>query len=75
MKEVRARRGQSLLDIAMQHCGDAAMWHEVAKANGLEDTWVAEGGEKLEVPAGVMPGVVQMLEREGVVPCTGMDIE
>lgn len=63
-----------MLDIAMQHCGDAAMWHEVAKANGLDDTWVAEGGEKLEVPAGAMPGVVQMLEREGVVPCTGMDI-
>lgn len=69
--EIRAKRGQSMLDIAMQYCGDAGRWHEVAKLNGKDDTWEADGGEMLEVPEAEAGGYAAMLAREGVEPCTG----
>lgn len=70
MREVTAVAGQSVMDIAMQHCGDVGLWHEVAVVNGMEDTWVAEGGEVVLVPAG-SKGVVKRLAREKVKPNTG----
>lgn len=71
MKTIEAKAGQSLLDIAMMHCGDAGEWHRVAVMNGKEDTWVAAGGEKLLLPEAESDGYVARLAREGVEPCTG----
>lgn len=71
MGTIVAKKGQSLMDIAMEHCGDAGLWHQVGKDNGKADTWVADGGEVLEVSATDGAGTVAMLEREGVKPCTG----
>lgn len=72
MRAVTAKAGQSLLDVAMQHCCDAGQWHRVAAMNALEDTWVAEGGERLWVPT-VGEEQVERMALEGVEPCTGKD--
>lgn len=73
MKTIEAKAGQSLLDIAMQYCGDAGCWHAVAKANGVADDWVATGGERIEVDEAEAAGYAALLKREGVEPSTGLD--
>lgn len=70
MKKVTTRKGQTVMDVALQHCADGSLWHEVAQRNGLEATWTAAGGEELMVPDGDAK-TLQKVEKENVVPCTG----
>lgn len=67
-----ARRGQSLIDLALQHSGSADFGEAVAKMNGLSADYVCVGGETLTVPDGV-EAERRRLEAAGVVPLTGLD--
>lgn len=67
-----ARRGQSLIDLALQHSGSADLGETVAKMNGLPADYVCVGGEMLSVPDGVEADR-RRLEAAGVVPLTGLD--
>lgn len=67
-----ARRGQSLIDLALQHSGSADLGETVAKMNGLSADYVCVGGETLSVPDGVEADR-RRLEAAGVVPLTGLD--
>jgi len=72
MRTVTARRGQSLIDLALQHSGSADLGETVAKMNGLSADYVCVGGETLSVPDGV-EAERRRLEAAGVVPLTGLD--
>lgn len=67
-----ARKGQSLIDLALQHSGSADFGEAVAKMNGMEADYVCGGGETLSVPDGVEADR-RRLEAAGVVPLTGLD--
>ena len=74
MKRVNGKRGQSMIDVAVQHCGSADYAYEVAKANGLEADAVLEQDTDMEVPmAGTM--AEKSVVRAGVEPCTGVMAE
>lgn len=64
-------RGQSLYDIAVQHCGGADYAADIAVANGLALDAVLEGDVVLVVPDGApsrrLPGM-----RVSVEPATGV---
>lgn len=72
MKKIKAIKGQSLFDIALQHCGDAGEAHAIALANDLPDDYVALGGENLMIP-NKNKSIVNRLAKEKVIPCTGDD--
>lgn len=67
-----ARKGQSLIDLALQHCGSADWGEDVAKQNSLSPDYVCSGGEVLEMPDGV-EAERKRIASAGVVPVTGMD--
>lgn len=69
MRTVRARKGQSLIDLALQESGSADWGEEVAKQNGLPADYVCAGGEEIEVPDGRR----KRTATAGVVPVTGLD--
>ncbi len=71
MKTVTVRRGQSMIDVAVQYCGDADYAYEVAKANGKEVDDVIEADVELQVPS-VNTRMAKEVERIGVTPCTGI---
>lgn len=71
MKQVEGRRGQSMIDVAIQHCGNADYAYEVAKANGLGVDAVLEENRALEVPS-VNTRMQKEVERLGLTPCTGV---
>lgn len=70
MRTVRAKRGQSLLDVALEHSGSADWGEDVAKQNGLAADYVCDGSEELEVPDGD-EAARKRLAAAGVVPVTG----
>lgn len=72
MRTVTARKGQSLIDLALQHCGSADWGEDVAKQNSLSPDYVCSGGEVLEMPDGV-EAERKRIASAGVVPVTGMD--
>ncbi len=72
MRRVTARKGQSLIDVALQESGSADWGEEVAKQNGLPADYVCSGGEELVVPDGRETDRKRMAQA-GVVPVTGLD--
>ncbi len=72
MRTARARKGQSLIDLALQESGSADWGEEVAKQNGLPADYVCAGGEEIEVPAG-REAERKRTATAGVVPVTGLD--
>lgn len=73
MRTVTARKRQSLIDLALQHCGSADWGEDVAKQNGLSPDYVCAGGEVLEMPDGV-EAERKRIASAGVVPVTGLDV-
>lgn len=50
MRSIEIGEGQTLIDIAMQYCGDALRVFDVAELNGLQITDDLVPGEFLKVP-------------------------
>ncbi len=62
MRKVIGKRGQTMLDVAVEWCGDIDSAYEIARANGLEVDSVLDADCELDVPYGK--------EAEGIEPCT-----
>lgn len=52
-RTIKVKDGQSLLDIALQECGDVAAAYAIADLNGMSVSDSLEVGSELQVPAGV----------------------
>ena len=72
MRNATARKGQSLIDLALQESGSADWGEEAAKLNGLPADYVCAGGEVLEMPDG-NETEWKRIAAAGVVPVTGLD--
>lgn len=70
MKNVTVQSGQSLWDIAVQHCGSADAALEIAALNGMVPTTQPKTGERLTVPNAENKKVVRYYEEHGLVPAS-----
>ena len=70
MKKVTVQSGQSLWDIAVQHCGSADAALDVAALNGLLPTGQPKTGETIFVPEEENKKVVRYYAEHGIVPAT-----
>lgn len=50
IRTITVASGQTLPDIAVQHCGDVAAWSEIAQLNSLGLTAEITSGQSLIVP-------------------------
>lgn len=50
MKEVTVLENQSLLDIAIRHCGSMELLFEIARLNSISVTKKLQAGELIKVP-------------------------
>lgn len=71
MKTVTAYQGQSIFDIAIQHCGSVEASYAIAKLNSLTLDATLLPGQTLQVPEVTDRRIVEELMRRGVVPGTG----
>lgn len=67
---VEVKAGQSLVDVALQFCGDVDRVVEIAELNGLEVDYVAESSMELVVPD-VRNAMRSRIEASGAEFCTG----
>lgn len=70
MRNIKIQEGQTLIDIAMQYCGDALAVFDVAKLNGLEITYELIPGEFLFVPDAAIEKVKIVEAFVGLVPAS-----
>ena len=70
----QVRKHQNLIDVAIQHCGDAAAAIRIAAANGLSLTDDLQPGSDIETGEVVKADVVKKLSRYGNVPATAYNI-
>lgn len=70
MKKVTVQSGQTLWDIAVQHCGSADAALEIAALNGLLPTSQPKTSEQLIVPNVENKKVVRYYAEHGIVPAT-----
>lgn len=64
------RKGQSLFDAALQHCGSTDRAHDVALLNSLPLNYVAPRDHELLIPQPDRAAVLR-LQRDNCEPCTG----
>lgn len=67
---VEVKAGQSLVDVALQFCGDVDRFVEIAELNGLEVDFVASASIELVVPD-VRNVMRSRIEASGAEFCTG----
>ena len=70
MMKVTVQSGQSLWDIAVQHCGTADAALEIAALNVLPPTSQPKTGEQLIIPNVENKKVVRYYAEHGIVPAT-----
>lgn len=67
--------GQSIFDVALQHCGTIEAAFDIAQQNGLSLTDDLTVGQELITPAVINPKVVQYYAANLVQPATGIGTE
>lgn len=70
MKEVEVKQGQSLFDVAIQHCGGLGSVFAIAKANNLMPTAMLKAGQSITVPEAENKKVAAHYSENGIVPAT-----
>ena len=70
MKEVEVKQGQSLFDIAIQHCGGLDAVFAIAEANNLMPTDMLKAGQRITVPEAGNKKVAAHYAENGIVPAT-----
>ena len=77
MQIIKVGEGQTLIDIAMQYCGDALRVFDVADLNGLQITDDLEPGSELKVPDAAIEkrAVVIEFSRLSLFPASIEDID
>jgi len=73
MAIVILQQGQGLMDVAVQHCGDAGALFSLALANGLSITEELSPGTILELPEVSNVGIKKYFSDKELVPATGED--
>lgn len=68
------QQGQSIIDIAVQHCGGAEAGYGVAELNGLSITDHVEVGQVLNLPDLVDKDIVRYYADRSIVAATGAGI-
>lgn len=68
---VEVKAGQSLVDVALQFCGDVDRVVEIAELNGLVVDFVATSSMELVVPD-VKNAMKSRIEASGAEFCTGV---
>lgn len=68
---VEVKAGQSLVDVALQFCGDMDRVVEIAELNGLDVDFVATSSMELVVPD-VKNAMKSRIEDSGAEFCTGV---
>ncbi|WP_448529203.1 hypothetical protein [Raineya sp.] len=61
---------QSLLDVALQECGDVSAVVDIARLNNISVTEDLEAGQVLFLPEAVKPEVVRYYKQRGIVLAT-----
>lgn len=67
---VEIKAGQSLVDVALQFCGDIDRVVEIAELNGLDVAFVATSSMELVVPD-IRNAMRSRIEASGAEFCTG----
>lgn len=67
----QVRPGQTLPDIAIEHCGHISSWAEIARLNGLDMTAGLTAGQVLKLPEVAQKRVVKILFEGGWHPAAG----
>jgi hypothetical protein len=67
------QQGQNMMDIAIQHCGDARSLFDLAVLNDLSATDEVAPGTDLKIPTPAQPGIVAYFQNGGYVPATNND--
>jgi len=70
--EIVVDQGQSLFDVAVQHCGSTSAVFDIAVLNGLSITDKLLPGTTLLIPAPVDSGLVQYVLINGFIPATDL---
>mgnify|MGYP001264975549 FL=1 len=70
MATIKVQNGQSIFDIALQHCGDVAAAFDIAVLNDILLTDALAAGQSLAIPAVVNTDVVNYYKSRGIVPAT-----
>lgn len=70
MRQVEVQNGQTIFDVAVQHCGDAEAAYDIAALNNVEVTSCPDNGTVLNVPDAVNKKVVQFYQQNKIKPAT-----
>jgi hypothetical protein len=70
MTTVTVEQGQCMMDIAVQHCGDATALFEIAELNGKSFTDLIDAGTNITIPDAYNPAIVKYLADKMIVPAT-----
>lgn len=71
MSKITVLPSQTLLDVAIQHCGHVEAWPEIVHLNGLPGlTAELTAGQQLKIPPVRHQRVTAIYEREGYQPAT-----
>ena len=66
-------KGQTLFDMAVQHCGEASAAFDIAALNNLSLTDTPQAGTMLLLPNPSKPKVVDALAAHGVLPACAVE--
>ncbi len=70
-RTAQVRPGQTLPDMAIEHCGHISGWAEIARLNGLDMTAGLTAGQLLKLPEVQGKRVVKILCEGGWHPAAG----
>lgn len=72
MRTITVSEGQSLLDIAVEHCGDVEKAYDIAEMNSIELTEELQPGTSLKVPNVEVDrkATTEMFTAKGLKPAT-----
>lgn len=76
MQIIQTREGQTLLDVAIEHCGDASLVAQIAVINSLDIDDILLG-QSLQVPDLVIDkkAIVTSLATENIIPASALEID
>lgn len=74
MQTIQINEGQTLLDIAIQYCGDADKANDIALLNGLDIDDIVLG-QSLKVPDLLIgqKHITQSLQKDGIIPASAIE--
>jgi LysM repeat protein len=77
MRTIKVSEGQTLLDIAIEHCGDVNVWNAIADLNALSLTDDLVVGQELKLPDAAIEKerIVEMFRKPHLKPASAEEPE